>query len=302
MSTINREPITMSSGHGFIEGVRWHDGDAYASDFFKKKVYRWAGGQAGEGEVVCEVEGQPSGLGWTLDGDLLVVSMIDRRLLRLDGDELVEVAKLGDRATWHSNDLVVDAEGRAYVGNFGWDESTDPVIKSTVLQRVDPDGSVTVVAEDMVCPNGMAISPDGGTLFVNETFSAQVTAFDIAADGSLSNRRAWAKFSDETFETVPDAIGAGVLLPDGLALDAEGAIWLADCHGSGATRVAEGGEVLDFVSTAPHATFSVGLSREPEPTLFMGTTFPYGAGDPRVQHESQMRRCAVAVPGAGYPV
>jgi sugar lactone lactonase YvrE len=299
MSDSANTPVVMSSGHAFLEGPRWHNGQLYASDFFNHRVLRWDGD--GAPETVCEVPAQSSGLGWTPDGDLLVVSMTDRRLLRFDGVELVEVADLSRYATWHCNDMVVDEEGRAYVGNFGWDEATDPVIKSAVLQRVDPDGSVHVVAEDLVCPNGMAISPDGRTLYVNETFAARVTAFDRAQDGSLTNRRTWASFTDERFTTVPEALAAGVILPDGMALDAEGAIWLADCHGSGATRVAEGGKVLDHISTQDHATFAVALGGPDRRTLFLCTTFPYGAGDPSTQHESTMRRCQVDVPGDGRP-
>ncbi len=298
-------PAVISSGHAFLEGPRWHDGDLYASDFFTHRVLRWAAG-TGTPETVVEAPRQSSGLGWTPDGDLLVVSMIDRRLTRAQDGALVEVASLGEHATWHCNDMVVDDRGRAYVGNFGWDEATDPVVKSTVLQRVDPDGSVHVVAEDLVCPNGMAISPDGATLYVNETFAARVTAFDRAEDGSLSNRRVWASFVGDgstalPFETVPDALGAGVLLPDGMALDAEGAIWLADCHGSGATRVAEGGAVLDHVSTGEHTAFAVALGGEDRRTLFLCTTFPYGAGDPSTQHEGALRSVRVEVPGAGRP-
>jgi sugar lactone lactonase YvrE len=289
----------MSNSHAFLEAPRWHNGALYASDFFKHAVLRWSGD--GDPEVVCTVPAQPSGLGWTPGGDLLVVSMVDRRLMRLDGDELVEVAALGDHAPWHCNDMVVDLDGRAYVGNFGWDESTDPVIKATMLLRVDPDGSVHVAAEDLVCPNGMVLTPDGGTLLVNETFAARITAFDHAPDGSLSNRRVWAAFSDQEFETVPQALESGAILPDGLTLDAEGAVWTADCHGSGAHRVVEGGEVVDHISTAPDATFAVKLGGEDGRTLFMCTTFPYGAGNPMEEHKSKMQRHQVEVPGAGLP-
>lgn len=298
-STHEQTPQTISEGHAFLEGVRWHDGAVYASDFFKHEVLRWQGGAAPP-EVVCEVAAQPSGLGWTPAGELLVVSMVDRSLVKLTDGKLTVLADLGD-APWHTNDMVVDAHGRAYVGNFGWDESTDPVIKETCLHRVDPDGSVHVVADQLVCPNGMAISPDGGTLYVNESFAARVTAFDIAADGSLSARRVWAAFSETRFETVPEALASGAILPDGMALDAEGALWLADCHGSGAHRVIEGGEVVDHISTAPHATFAVTLGGEDRRTLFMCTTFPYGAGNPMTQHEGKLRSCPVEVPGAGRP-
>lgn len=301
MSTSSREPVVMSSGHSFLESARWHEGRLWASDFHVNRVLRWRDDDDSEPEVVCEVDHKPSGLGWTPDGDLLVISMTDRRLLRLERDELVEVAELAPAATWHANDMVVDAAGRAYVGNFGWDEEHDPVIKPAVLQRVDPDGTVTVVAEDLMCPNGMALTPDERTLFVNESFAARVSAFDVAADGSLSNRRVWASFTDATLETVPEALADGAILPDGMTLDAEGAIWLADCHGQGVTRVAAGGEVLERISTAPHAVFSCTLGGADLRTLYLCTTFPYGAGDPRVQHESTMRRVEVDVPGAGLP-
>ncbi|MTD17115.1 gluconolactonase [Nakamurella sp. YIM 132087] len=293
-------PEVVSDGHAFLEGVRWHDGDAYASDFFAHRVLRWPGG-IGEPQTVCEIPEQSSGLGWTPDGDLLVVSMTDRRLLRLHDGALTEVASIAGFATWHANDMVVDERGRAYIGNFGWDEATDPVIAPATLVRVDPDGTVTPVAEDMICPNGMAISPDGATLYVNETFAARVTAFDRLPDGSLTNRRVWASFTDQVFTTVPEALAAGVLLPDGMALDESGALWLADCHGDGITRVAEGGGVLEHVSTAPHTVFAATLGGPDRRTLFLACTFRYGDGDPSVEHRGTLRRIEVEVPGAGRP-
>lgn len=295
----DQEPTVVSHGHAFLEGPRWHESRLYASDFFARRVLRWNGD--GPPETVCDAPAQSSGLGWTPAGQLLVVSMVDRRLMRLEGEQLVEVADLSAYASWHCNDMVVDDAGRAYVGNFGWDEATDPMIKATVLLRVDPDGSVTIAAEDLVCPNGMAITPDGRTLLVNETFAARVTAFDRSDDGTLSNRRVWAAFTDEQFETVPQALEAGVILPDGMALDAEGAVWLGDCRGSGAPRVAEGGEILDFVPTGDQATFAVALGSEDRRTLFMCTTMRYGDGDPSSEHIGAMRRRQVGVPGAGRP-
>lgn len=300
MSTDARVPTVISDGHLFLEAPRWHDGALYASDFFTKQVLRW--GRPGQPpEEVCRVEEMPAGLAWDPDDRLMVVSMLDRRVLRLDDEGLVEVASVWERASWHCNDMVVDADGRAYVGNFGWDEGTDPHIKSTDLLRIDPDGSVTVAAEDLVCPNGMSITPDGGTLLVNETFAARVTAFDRASDGSLSNRRAWAVFAESPPLTLPEVLALDVILPDGMALDAEGALWLGDCRGSGSARVAEGGELLDFVSTGDHAAFAVALSDEDSPSLFLCTNIPYGKGDWTAAHQGAMRRCPVEVPRAGLP-
>jgi sugar lactone lactonase YvrE len=263
-------------------------------------VLRWSGA-SGPPQTVCTVAGMPAGLGWTPAGQLLIVSMEDRRLLRLEGDTLVEVADLSGHAPWHLNDMVVDPEGRAYVGNLGWDDETDPVVVPTVLLRVDPDGAVAIAADDLINPNGMALTPDGRTLLVNETFAARVTAFDRAADGTLSNRRTWAAFSDGPFRTVSEAQESGALLPDGMALDEEGAVWLGDCRGSGAVRVGEGGALRDFVSTGPHATFAVALGGTERRTLFLCTGPPYGETDPAKGRGGAMRQTDVAVPGAGWP-
>jgi sugar lactone lactonase YvrE len=286
----------ISSGHSFLEAPRWHDAALFASDFYTRQVLRWSSG--GGPVEVCLVPGQPSGLGWTLDGRLLVVSMVDRRLLRLDPAGLVEVADLSRLAPWHLNDMVVDAEGRAYVGNLGWDDETDPVVVPTVLLRVDPDGEVIIVAEDLVNPNCMAITPDGRTLLVNETFAARISAFDRAPDGSLSNRRTWAAFADRPFATVPEALASGVLLPDGIAIDAAGAVWVGDCIGTGSARVAEGGEWLDFVSTGPDATFAVALGGPERRTLYLCTGPRYDASSPAASRAGALRAIEVDVPGA----
>ncbi len=294
-------PTVLSTGHRFLEAPRWHEGALYASDFFSQQVLRWDPETHVTTEV-CHVEQMPAGLAWDPEGRLHVVSMLDRRLLRLGPDGLTEVANLFEHMDWHANDLVIDASGRAYVGNFGWDEGSDPKIQMTSLLRVDPDGSIHVAAEDLVCPNGMSILPDGRTLLVNETFAARVTAFDIdPADGSLSGRRVWARFADDPPETLPDVLALGVILPDGMALDAEGALWLGDCRGAGSARVAEGGEILDFVSTGEHAAFAVALSDEPTPALYLCGNIPYGKGDWTTHSEGTMYRREVEVPRAGRP-
>ncbi len=170
-------------------------------------------GVDGTVETIVEVPAGPSGLGWLPDGRLLVVSMEDRRLLRLDPDGLTEVADLSEHATWHCNDMVVDAVGRAYVGNFGFDLDGHADVVPAVIVRVDPDGSMRVAAENIRFPNGTVITPDGATLIVGESYGGCLTAFDVDAEGGLSNRRLWAQL-----------VGA---VPDGICLDAEGAIWSA---------------------------------------------------------------------------
>lgn len=293
------DATVLADGFSFLEGPRWRDGRLYTSDFFGHRVLSFD--EDGSWTTVCKVAGSPSGLGWTPDGAMLISSMVDRRLLLLDGDVLVEVADLSGLAPWLCNDMVVDSEGRAYVGNFGWDDQSDPNVQPTVLIRVDPDGSTHVAAEDLVFPNGTVITDDGQTLLVAETFVARISAFDRAPDGSLSNRRTWAAFSDEPFTSTIEACASGVPLPDGMALDAEGAMWIGDAAGSGALRVAPGGEILDKVPSGDHAVFAVALGGADRRTLFMCSARPYGQGDPTSEHVARLLSCRVDVPGVGLP-
>jgi len=195
-----REIRTVLEGMSYLECPRWHDGRLYLSDFYTQRVLAVdLDGGGSEPETIVAVPQQPSGLGWMPDGTMLVVSMRDRRILRVvDGGEPQVHADLSELATWHLNDMVVDAEGRAYVGNFGFDIMTGEPITTANVIRVDPDGSATVVAEDLSFPNGAVITPDGRTLVVAETLAGRLTAFDVGDDGALSNRRTWAKLSDVT--------------------------------------------------------------------------------------------------------
>ena len=183
------ETTVLLDGLEFPEGPRWHDGKLWFSDMGTNQVMTVD--LDGNAETVVEVQGQPSGLGWLPDERLLVVSMTDRRLLRLDPHGLVEVADLRELASFHCNDMVVDHQGRAYIGNFGYafsDPSATPKLAEIVL--VTPDGDARVVAQEMVFPNGIVITPDGRTLIVAESFAARLTAFDIEPDGSPSRAAA----------------------------------------------------------------------------------------------------------------
>ncbi|MCQ6272322.1 SMP-30/gluconolactonase/LRE family protein [Pseudarthrobacter sp. R1] len=259
----------------------------YASDFFAQAVLRFD--QTGTPSVVCKVPGQPSGLGWGPDGCLLVVSMLDRRLWKFDGDNLREIADLNGLAPWHANDMAVDNTGRCYIGNFGWDESKHDAIESTVLIRVDPDGTATAAAEDLVFPNGIVISPDGATLLVAETFAGRITAFDRGADGTLHNRRVWADFSGgKTFATVSAALASGACLPDGIALADDGTLWVADAARQGALRVREGGAVVETIPLGKQTAFSVAVGGADRDRLFLCAGKPYGSGDPSLEWESRL--------------
>jgi sugar lactone lactonase YvrE len=277
-------------GLGFPEGPRWHDGKLWFSDMGTCQVRTVD--LRGNAETVVEVPEQPSGLGWLPDDRLLVVSMKDRRLLRLDPDGLVEVADLREFASFHCNDMVVDQQGRAYIGNFGFDiEDPDATLKHAVIVLVTPDGAARIVADEMVFPNGSVITPDRGTLIVAESFASRLTAFSIERDGSLTKRRVWAQFDDLGFAVSKDRI-----IPDGICLDAEGAIWLASAESTEVLRVKEGGEITHRFTVETQA-FAVMLGGPDRQTLFVCTTVL----DERNSGKGRIEIVHVAVPGAGLP-
>lgn len=247
---MTRQLTTLLDGGHFFEGPRWRDGHWWVSDFYAHHVLKIA--PDGTSQVVLEIDGQPSGLGWMPDGSMLVVSMTDGKLLRQTPDGTVtEHADFSAHVGGLANDMVVDSAGRAYVGSFGFDLMAGADPAPTSLVKVDPDGTVSVAATNMLFPNGAVITPDGATLIVGETLGCRYTAFDIGADGSLSNRRVWAQLAPTpTLGSLVDTMGQIAVGPDGCGLDAHGRIWMADAFGARAALVAQGGEILDEV-TAP---------------------------------------------------
>ncbi|MHC4459227.1 MAG: SMP-30/gluconolactonase/LRE family protein [Planctomycetota bacterium] len=277
-------PKVLLDGLIFPEAPRWHDGRLFFSDMLAGRVMTVD--MDGNSEVVVEVPGQPSGLGWLPDGRMLVVSMTDRRLLRLDPDELLVVADLRQLATFHCNDMVVDGQGRAYIGNFGFDLIAQQSFSPAEIVLVTPDGQARVVATDMAFPNGTVITPDG-TLIIAETFAARLTAFDIEADGSLTKRREWARLE-----------GA---FPDGICLDAEGAIWFASPEGrSGVMRVCEGGKVTHHIKVSTKA-YACMLGGPDGRTLFVLTAETISPAGARAKASGRIETVRVEIPGAGLP-
>lgn len=269
----------LSSGHSLLEGPRWRDDVLYASDFFSEKVLAFR--EDGTHVTVCEVPGRPSGLGWTPAGDLLVVSMKQRRLLRHTPEGLVEVADLSSHVGGDTNDMAVDDEGRAYIGNFGWDDEQSDDIEPTHLLRVDPDGSVHIAAEDVVFPNGIVISDDGRLLVVAETFAARITAYVRHDDGTLSGRRVWADLSGgRTFTTVTEAVESGACLPDGIAFASDGTLWVADAARQGVLRVAEGGEIVERIPLGEQTAYAVAVGGRASDQLFICAAVPFRSDDP----------------------
>jgi sugar lactone lactonase YvrE len=279
-----RTLTTLLDGLCFPEGPRWRDGRLYFSDMHAGRVL--AVDMQGRSTVICEVPNQPSGLGWLPDGRMLVVSMTDRKLLRLENGALRMHADLSALAPFHCNDMVVDGQGRAYVGNFGFDHHAGASPLATVLILVTPDGAARAVADDLMFPNGTVITPDGKTLIVGESFARRLTAFDIAADGSLKNRRLWADLGRNP--------------PDGIALDAGGAIWVASPTRHEVIRVKEGGEVTERIAVATDA-FACMLGGPERRTLFVLTAENSDPAQCRAKPTGRIETARVEVAGAGLP-
>ena len=238
---------TVVSGFKFLEAPRWRDGRIWFSDFYTHQVMS-AAEDGSDLREEATVPQQPAGLGWLPDGRLLIVSMKDRKLLRREPDgTLVVHGDLSSAATGHTNDMAIDAAGRAYVGNFGFDLMSGSPLSTAALHRVDPDGTVTEVADDLWFPNGTVITPDN-VLIVNETFGNRSTAFDLADDGRLTNRRVWAEFAPLPSDRAMDKLfGELKVAGDGCCLDSEGALWIADADNACLLRVTEGGKITDQI-------------------------------------------------------
>lgn len=292
---MDRNARILCEGLYFGEGPRWRDGRLWFSDFYAHSVKSVS--DKGDLRTEFEIDDQPSGLGWLPDGTLLVVAMKRRCVLRrsAEGDFRLH-ADLGSIAGFHCNDMVVDSYGRAYVGNFGFDldkeletrgaESVIAGHPTAKLACVAPDGRTSVAADDMHFPNGTVITPDHRTLIVGETLAGALTAFDIAPDGTLSNRRLWAP----TWPRVPD----------GIALDAQGAIWIANPLAPECVRIAQGGAVLEVIETE-QPCYACMLGGDDGRTLFM-LTAKTSIGHVAAQSPQGKVLCAtVEVPHAGLP-
>jgi len=284
----------IADGLYFGEGPRWHDGRLWFSDFHDHAVKSMDA--AGGVRTELQIDDQPSGLGWLPDGRMLVVSMRRRQVLRVDPDGVKVHADLSAIATFHTNDMVVDRHGRAYVGNFGFDldhalqtRGVEGVLAehpTAVLARIDPDGSVHIACAEMHFPNGSVITPDGKTLIVAETLAMRLTAFDIAADGSLSNRRLWAP--------------VGMRAPDGICLDANGHVWIANAIAPECVLFAPGGDVIAAVET-DQPCFACMLGGPDRRTLYMLTAPTSVADLASASRQGRVMAVQVGTPGAGLP-
>ncbi len=267
----------------FPECLRWHGGRLWFSDMHDRKV--WALAESGEAEIMLETTDMPGGLGWLPDGRLLVVSMVDRKLLRLDPGGPVEVADLSALAPFHCNDMVVDQAGRAYVGNFGFDIDAGADLTSTTLVCVEPDGDAWVVVEQLLFPNGSVITDDGHTLVVAESFGQRLSAYTIEPDGSLTDARVWADLRPN--------------VPDGICIDTEGAIWVADPINNGVMRVVEEAGPVGWIPTGRGA-YSCMLGGDDGRTLFVATADSSNPVRTVQQRGGRIEAVGVDVPGPGF--
>ena len=288
------ETRVVAEGLYFGEGPRWRDGRLWFSDFYDHAVKTLS--PDGEVRIEHSFEDQPSGLGWLPDGRLLVVSMKRLQVLRQEGDGFVVHADLSEYSRFMCNDMVVDGQGRAWVGNFGLDldgeirrrgaEAVLSDFPTTNLVRVDADGSVHCASPGMAFPNGTVITPDGSTLIIAESLGMRLSAFDIAADGSLQNRRVWAQLDGRA--------------PDGICLDADGNVWVANALAPECLLVAPGGEILRSVETSRNC-YACMLGGTDERELYMVTAEGSDHEVATRERSGRIESITADSPRAGWP-
>lgn len=239
----------------FPEGPRWRDGKLYFSDFIDQRVAA-LDPASGKVETIVSLDDAPSGLGWRPDGTLLIVSMAKRQLCAFEGSTLSIVADLGQLAGGRTNDMIVDAEGGAYIGNFGFDMMGGAPPEKASLIYVASNGQLRHVAHDLFFPNGMQLLKDGKLLVVAETYAHQLTAFDVAENGDLSNRRIFAKFGDDVF-------------PDGISANTAGEIWVTTARDGRCLCVADGGEIVAEVHIPEGNTYACMLGGTDSSDLYI---------------------------------
>jgi sugar lactone lactonase YvrE len=267
------------------ESPRWHDDRLWFSDWGAQELI--AVDLEGKSEVIIRIPSSPFSIDWLPNGRLLIVLGPEGVLLRREPDgSLTTHADLSGLCDHPWNEIVVDGRGNAYVNNIGFDFPFGEFAPGTVA-LLPPDGSVRRVADGVAFPNGMAVTPDNSTLIVAESYGNQLTAFEIAEDGGLSNRRVWADLGD------------GV--PDGICLDAEGAVWYGDVPNKRCTRVAEGGEVLQTIEL-DLGCFACMLGGKDGRTLFM-VAQEWGGAETMAgsRRTGQVLTVEATAPGVGWP-
>ncbi|MEU5608670.1 SMP-30/gluconolactonase/LRE family protein [Streptomyces sparsogenes] len=287
VTTVHATPV--ASGFTFLEGPRWRDGELFASDFYSERVLAFRAGPSPTGchevRTVCEVPGRPSGLGFAPDGSLLVVSMLERSLLRWDGRALTTVSRFGDLIHGVANDMIVTESGWALIGNFGNTDAEPASLRETALVRVSPEGSADLQGGGLNFPNGMVLTRDRRHLLVAETFAGRISSWSVTWGGdgapTLGERRVWAQFGDPPdYLDIERATRELPVLPDGLAIDAHDRVWVASSIGHGAELLTPNGAPLAFVETGGLSPYAVAVGGFDQSVLYLCCSPPLGTVDP----------------------
>ena len=264
---------SLADGLMFPEAPRWHDGELWFTDQHARRVLRMR--PDGKLIEVIKTPDLPGGLGWLPDGTALVVLMTERRVCRIKQGRLEDYADLSGLASFHCNDMLVDSQGRAWVGNFGYDLHGGESVKNAEIILIPADGPTRIVAQDLIFPNGMAITSDGNTLIVAETFASAITAYDIDTDGELSNPRVWA-----------DLDGA---YPDGLYLATDKTLWVAAPNINQVLHMREGGEILSRVFTQGRP-YACTLGGNTEEHLYITSSETDDPEEAKIQRSGRIER------------
>lgn len=272
-------------GHlAFPDHPRWHEGRLYVSDVHAHRVL--AIDRSGVTEEICSVAGRPAGIGWLSTGEMLVVSMTDRRLMRLGPDGPETVADLSGLAAFHTNALAVSSDDHAYVGNFGFDVDGGAEPVGTSLTCVEPDGEAWIVVEALLFPNAMAVDEDDRTLIVAESFGQRLSAYDINPDGSLHSPRVWADLRPN--------------VPHGMCLDAQGGAWVSDPVHMGLMRIHPPTGSVDWISTGERRPYGLTLGGEDGYSLFVCTAESSNPARTTALASGRVEVIRVDVPAVGF--
>ena len=284
--------VDNTRGIVFTENPRWHGDKLWFVDIFQNRIKTVD--LEGNLEITAELPFAPNGWGFKQDGSILISDALDRKIYHLQGGRLELAADISQLTVFGLSDGFVDAYDRLYIGDMGYnlfDPAAKPV-DTCVIVCVQPDGRAAIVADGLAYPNGMVATPDGKTLIVAESYGWRLTAFDISPDGSLSNQRVWARLPEDVH-------------PDGIALDAEGAVWLANPENSDGRptvlRVREGGEIVETVALDDSFAYAVMLGGPQRRHLFINASGHLDPEDLARNPSATLRVVEVTVPGTGTP-
>ena len=307
-----KELKKLTGGLYFGEGPRWHENKLWFSDFYSHKVMTLD--ENNSLETVCEVPNQPSGLGWLPNGDLLIVSMLDRKILRFSEGSISVHADLSEYVAHKCNDMVVGRDGTAYVGNFGMGDAGES-LNSTHLMIVKSDGTVLKGPDNLLFPNGTVITEDGKNLIIGETLGAKLTSFDIEDNGELTNRKLWARTSPlfslliikflssmgfDLSKVDFSKYSKNLHVPDGICLDEKNGIWIASPTTKAIVRIEKGGNITDTINT-PKGAFACMLGGKERKTLYVIISNSSDPEEAQASPEGEIHSIEVEIPGVGKP-